>query len=80
MESIPEGTWEFVCHPGYDDEELSKVRTRLRESRAKELELLTSDGAREALRERGIQLIKAIESCDDNQILALQWLSAKRFS
>ena len=57
VDNIPEGTWEFVCHPGYDDEELSKVRTRLRESRAKELELLTSDGAREALRERGIQLI-----------------------
>src|SRR5271169_2835333 len=49
VDNIPEGTWEFVCHPGYNDAELAKVRTRLRQSRARELELLTSPGAREAL-------------------------------
>ena len=57
VDNIPEGTWEFVCHPGYNDAELDTVRTRLRESRAQELELLTSDGAREALQAQGIQLI-----------------------
>ena len=28
IESIPEGTWEFVCHPGYNDADLDRVRTR----------------------------------------------------
>jgi hypothetical protein len=27
---IPEGTWEFVCHPGYLDADLFETRTRLR--------------------------------------------------
>jgi predicted glycoside hydrolase/deacetylase ChbG (UPF0249 family) len=57
MESIPEGTWEFVCHPGYNDAELDQVRTRLRASRAQELELLTSAAAREVLQHHGIELI-----------------------
>ncbi len=57
MERLPEGTWEFVCHPGYNDAELGQVRTRLRQSRQQELELLTSPEAREALEARGIQLI-----------------------
>jgi len=57
VDNIPEGTWEFVCHPGYNDADLDKVRTRLRHSRAQELELLTSPGAREALQRRGIDLI-----------------------
>jgi predicted glycoside hydrolase/deacetylase ChbG (UPF0249 family) len=29
-------TWELICHPGYRDADLDKVRTRLRESRAVE--------------------------------------------
>jgi hopanoid biosynthesis associated protein HpnK len=33
---LPEGTWELVTHPGYNDADLAKVRTRLRESRDKE--------------------------------------------
>ena len=57
VDSIPEGTWEFVCHPGYNDADLDEVRTRLRQSRVQELELLTSPEAREVLRRRGIQLI-----------------------
>jgi hopanoid biosynthesis associated protein HpnK len=55
--SIPEGTWEFVCHPGYNDAELGSVRTRLRESRAQELQVLTSETAREALKRHGVELI-----------------------
>lgn len=55
--SIPEGTWEFVCHPGYHDKELDGVKTRLRASRVQELEILTSPAAREALAARGVELI-----------------------
>jgi predicted glycoside hydrolase/deacetylase ChbG (UPF0249 family) len=54
---IPEGTWEFVCHPGYNDSDLDGVRTRLRASREQELQVLTSAEARQALERRGVQLI-----------------------
>jgi chitin disaccharide deacetylase len=54
---IPEGTWEFVCHPGYLDAELFETRTRLRKSREMELQVLTSQEAREALHRNGIELI-----------------------
>jgi chitin disaccharide deacetylase len=57
VDNIPEGTWEFVCHPGYSDADLDKVRTRLRQSRVQELELLTSPEAREVLQQRGVELI-----------------------
>ena len=55
--SIPEGTWEFVCHPGYYDADLDLVRTRLRQSREQELHVLTSGEAKRALQRRGIELI-----------------------
>jgi hopanoid biosynthesis associated protein HpnK len=55
--AIPEGTWEFVCHPGYVDDELNNVRTRLRQSREHELQILTSSEARKALADNGIELI-----------------------
>jgi chitin disaccharide deacetylase len=57
LESIPEGTWELVCHPGYNDADLDKVRTRLRESRETELQLLTSAKARQILTGNGVKLI-----------------------
>ena len=56
-EGLPEGTWEMVCHPGYDDAELAGVRTRLRESREKELHVLTSPESRALLEKNGIELI-----------------------
>ena len=55
--SLPEGTWEFVCHPGYCDQELRSVRTRLRESREQELRVLTSEAARQAIATAGVELI-----------------------
>jgi chitin disaccharide deacetylase len=55
--TLPEGTWEFVCHPGYNDSDLDGIRTRLHASRAQELEVLTSPEARRALDKRGVQLI-----------------------
>ncbi len=57
MENLPEGTWEFVSHPGYNDADLAKVKTRLRASREKELEILTSEETKELLRREQIQLI-----------------------
>lgn len=56
-EIIPEGTWEFVCHPGYNDEDLEAANTRLLESRETELKVLTMPAARELLAEKNIQLI-----------------------
>ena len=55
--SIPEGTWEFVCHPGYNDVDLQAGKTRLRQSREVELRVLTLPTAREVLAEQGIELI-----------------------
>jgi hopanoid biosynthesis associated protein HpnK len=55
--SIPAGTWEFVCHPGYNDADLQAAHTRLRESRETELQVLTLPGARELLAREGVQLI-----------------------
>jgi len=55
--SLPEGTWELVCHPGYCDRELRSVRTRLRESREQELRVLTSGATRQAIEAAGVELI-----------------------
>jgi hopanoid biosynthesis associated protein HpnK len=56
-QNIPDGTWEFVCHPGYNDAELAGAKTRLRESREIELRVLTLPAAREVLTREGIELI-----------------------
>lgn len=56
-QSIPEGTWEFVCHPGYNDAGLQAATTRLRQSRETELRVLTSPRARGMLADLGITLI-----------------------
>lgn len=40
LAAMPTGTWELVCHPGYCDADLSKMRSRLRESRDVEHEAL----------------------------------------
>jgi predicted glycoside hydrolase/deacetylase ChbG (UPF0249 family) len=54
---VPEGTWEFVCHPGYNDDDLKSANTRLRESREAELRILTMPEARQWLLNSGIELI-----------------------
>lgn len=36
LKAIPPGTWELVCHPGYNDSDLARVRTRLRDTRVVE--------------------------------------------
>jgi chitin disaccharide deacetylase len=57
IRKLPEGTWEFVSHPGYNDEELDQVKTRLRESRETELSILTSEAAKSVLQREQVQLI-----------------------
>jgi hopanoid biosynthesis associated protein HpnK len=57
VEKLPEGTWELVCHPGYNDADLRGIRTRLRESREQELRILTSSFARDLLTANGIEMI-----------------------
>lgn len=39
---LPEGRWELVTHPGYNDAELDSVRTRLRATRDTEREALAT--------------------------------------
>ena len=55
--AIPEGTWEFVCHPGYNDDDLKSAKTRLRQSRETELRILTMPDVRDLLLSQGIALI-----------------------
>jgi len=55
--AIPEGTWEFVCHPGYNDDDLKSAKTRLRESRETELRVLTLPEAKQLLLSHQIELI-----------------------
>ena len=57
LQTLPEGTWELVCHPGYNDDDLRQVRTRLRESREVERQLLMSPKLRQFLEEQDIKLI-----------------------
>jgi predicted glycoside hydrolase/deacetylase ChbG (UPF0249 family) len=53
---LPEGSSELMCHPGFLGAELRAARTRLKESRQRELEALTSLAARQALEEAGVRL------------------------
>lgn len=56
IRSLPEGSTEFMCHPGICASELRAARTRLKESRERELRALTAPQVRDALRESGVEL------------------------
>lgn len=64
---IPKGTWEFVCHPGYNDEELQQANTRLRLSRETELRVLTMPEVRGLLADSEIELISYRDLLPQNQ-------------
>ena len=53
---LPEGSTEFMCHPGRFGEELAHSETRLKESRVRELEALISPRIREIIAARKIRL------------------------
>ena len=57
LETLPDGTTEFMCHPGYLDDDLRQSPTRLRESREQELEILTHPEIRKLVATKGIRLI-----------------------
>lgn len=57
LASLPEGTWELVCHPGYNDADLRAARSRLLDSREEERRLLASAELRQFLQEQRIQVI-----------------------
>jgi predicted glycoside hydrolase/deacetylase ChbG (UPF0249 family) len=57
LASLPEGTWELVCHPGYNDADLRAARTRLLDSREEERLLLTSPELRQFLEDQKTQVI-----------------------
>lgn len=62
VENLPEGTWELVCHPGYNDADLQAVHTRLRAAREEELRILTSLATRDLMSENGIEIISFREA------------------
>jgi len=57
VENLPEGTWELVCHPGYNDADLQGIRTRLRQSREQELRILTAQSTRDLLAANGVEIV-----------------------
>jgi len=57
LRSLPEGTTELMCHPGYADEALRKTATRLQGSREKEVEILTDTEIRNLVASQGIRLL-----------------------
>jgi len=57
IEGLPAGVSELMCHPGYDDDELRGVKTRLRAARANELRLLTDPDVVARLRDDDVKLI-----------------------
>jgi predicted glycoside hydrolase/deacetylase ChbG (UPF0249 family) len=54
---LPEGSTEFMCHPGRCGEALRAARTRLKESRERELEALIAPEVRTALNRNQIELV-----------------------
>jgi chitin disaccharide deacetylase len=55
---LPEGTTEFMCHPGFCTAELQAARTRLKESRRQELDALTSPEVRGAIEGSNVTLAR----------------------
>lgn len=62
--TLPEGVSELMSHPGYNDGELARTKTRLRESRATEFALLTDPEIIEAVRKSDVQLISYAQLAD----------------
>ena len=56
MALVPEGSTEFMCHPGRCGDALRHAPTRLKESRERELEALIAPEVREAITRHAIEL------------------------
>jgi predicted glycoside hydrolase/deacetylase ChbG (UPF0249 family) len=57
VKSLPDGTTELMCHPGYADAALQETPTRLQDSRQTELGIFTDTGIRNLVASLGIRLI-----------------------
>jgi len=57
IRALPEGSTEFMCHPGCCGDELRAAHTRLKESREQELLALTSPLVRAALEQEKVHLV-----------------------
>jgi hopanoid biosynthesis associated protein HpnK len=58
LRALPPGVTELMVHPGYVDEALARLNTRLLDARADEVELLTHANTFDLLVERRITLIR----------------------
>lgn len=58
LEKLPPGSTEFMTHPGFCREELRSARTRLKESRERELSALTAPQVRAVIQRHGIRLAR----------------------
>ena len=56
IRELPDGTTEFMCHPGRCRDDLRQARTRLKESRELELSALIDPEVRRSLAACGVQL------------------------
>jgi predicted glycoside hydrolase/deacetylase ChbG (UPF0249 family) len=56
IRALPDGSTEFMCHPGRCGDELRAARTRLKESREAELRALVSSDVKNALSEAQVSL------------------------
>lgn len=57
LRTVPDGTSELMCHPGYIDQALLETHTRLRVQREAEIEALSSESVRRLVTKLGIKLI-----------------------
>jgi len=58
IRALPDGSTEFMCHPGICGPELRAARTRLKESREAELRALCDPLVRAAMEESGVRLAR----------------------
>jgi chitin disaccharide deacetylase len=58
VRTLPPGVTELMVHPGYVDDALTRLNTRLLDSRANEVDLLTHASTLELLIDHGITLIR----------------------
>jgi len=58
IRALPEGATELMVHPGYPDAALLHVNTRLRASRAEEVELLRAAEIQHLIAKERIELVR----------------------
>ncbi len=57
IRNLPAGSVELMCHPGYCTGELLRARTRLKQSRERELEALLAPEVKAAVQAAGVELV-----------------------